>query len=72
MTHREVFPSADFLRVDIFVSFLEYNIRVEGGSVSAARLAVTASCRWNVKNSFGYILNLRADSALHGAPGEDP
>lgn len=48
-------------------------ICTEGGSVSAAvALAATASCRWNVKNSFGYILNLRADSALHGAPGEDP
>jgi len=43
----------------------------EGGSVSAVA-ALAATCRWNVKNSFGYILNLRADSALHGAPGEDP
>lgn len=40
------------------------------GSVSVA--AATVSCRWNVKNSFGYILNLRADSALHGAPGWIP
>lgn len=67
--HDAVFP----LRCRHFLSRLSNIIRAprEGRSVSVVALAARASCRWNVKNTFGYILNLRADSALHGAPGED-
>lgn len=57
------FPTADFL-LAASLTFLprlsspEYNTPASREDLSQPRLPATALCRWNVKNSFGYILNL--------------